>query len=143
MNKNLIKIIESLNDRYKIGEIESLTTDDCDDLIIEIRICDILSSFTALRHFCKEVEDLVADGEYTQAIKNVQSFLLNCLAGVNIGYCFAELYQPYSQVENIYEIVDKMNMLQNTLGDVTEKIRLELTVYDKNENLAQELRNNI
>ena len=51
MNKNLIKIIESLNARYEIGEIESITTDECSDLIIEIRICDILFSFTALRHF--------------------------------------------------------------------------------------------
>lgn len=143
MNKNLIRIIESLNDRYKIGEIESIKTDNCSDLIIEIRICDILFSFTALRHFCKEVEDLVISGEYTQSIKNVQSFLLNCLNGINIGYTFADLYQPYSPVENIYEIIDKMNKLENTLRDVTEKIRLELTAYDKNENLAQELRNNI
>lgn len=143
MNKNLIRIIESLNDRYKIGEIESIKTDNCSDLIIEIRICDILFSFTALRHFCKEVEDLVISGEYTQSIKNVQSFLLNCLNGINIGYTFADLYQPYSPVENIYEIIDKMNKLENTLKDITEKIRLELTVYDKNENLAQELKNNI
>lgn len=143
MNKNLIRIIESLNDRYKIGEIESITTDECSDLIIEIRICNILFSFTTLRHICKEVEDLVEDGEYTQSIKNVQSFLLNCLNSINIGYAFADLYQPYSPVENIYEIIDKMNKLEATLRDVTEKIRLELTVYDKNENLAQELRNSI
>lgn len=143
MNKNLITIIESLNDRYKIGEIESIRTDDCGDLIIEIKICDILFSFTTLIHFCKEVEDLVISGEYTQSIKNVQSFLLNCLNSINIGYTFADLYQPYSPVENIYEIIDKMNKLENTLRDVTEKIRLELTVYDKNENLTQELKNNI
>ena len=48
MNKNLIRIIESLNDRYKIGEIESITTDECSDLIVEIRICDILFSFHLL-----------------------------------------------------------------------------------------------
>ena len=74
MNKNLIKIIESLNARYKIGEIESIKTDDCNDLIIEIRICDSLFSFTALRYICKEVDDLVADGEYTQSIKKRSKF---------------------------------------------------------------------
>ena len=86
---------------------------------------------------------MVISGKYAQSIKNVQSFLLNCLNSINIGYTFADLYQPYSPVENIYEIINKMNKLENTLRDVTEKIRLELTVYDKNENLAQELRNNI
>lgn len=143
MNKNLIKIIESLNARYKIGEIESIKTDDCNDLIIEIKICDILFSFTALRHICKEVDDLVADGEYTQAIKNIQSFLLNCLKSINLSYVFADIYEPYSSKQDIYEIIDQISKLEKKLISVTEKIDLELMVYDKNENLAEELRNNI
>lgn len=143
MNKNLIRIIESLNDRYKMGEIESITTDDCSDLIIEIRICDILFSFTALRHICKEVEDLVADGEYTQAIKNVQSFLLSCLRSIKLSHVFDDIYEPYSSKQDIYEVIDQISKLEKKLISVTEKIDLELMVYDKNENLAEELRNNI
>lgn len=143
MNKNLIKIIESLNARYEIGEIESITTDECSDLIIEIRICDILFSFTALRHICKEVEDLVEDGEYTQSIKNVQSFLLSCLRSIKLSHVFADIYEPYSPKQDIYEVIDQISKLEKKLISVTEKIDLELTVFDKNENLAGELRNNI
>lgn len=143
MNKNLIRIIESLNNRYKMGEIESIKTDDCSDLIIEIRICDILFSLTALRYICKEVEDLVANSEYTQAIKNVQSFLLSCLRSIKLSHVFADIYEPYSSKQDIYEVIDQISKLEKKLISVTEKIDLELTVFDKNKNLAGKLKNNI
>ena len=65
--EKLIKAIESLNERYKIGEIEDFC-DNGDDLVAEIRINQILFSFTFSSGFCEDFDFCIKERINIQAM---------------------------------------------------------------------------
>ena len=136
--EKLIKAIESLNERYKIGEIEDFC-DNGDDLVVEIRINHILFYFTFSNGFCEDFDFCIKERINIQAIKNVQALILDELSSIDIGFLFADMYEPYSSSTLLFDIIDDLKKLENHLNHLTNMINHDLRFYDENEKLIKEL----
>lgn len=136
--EKLIKAIESLNERYKIGEIEDFC-DNGDDLVAEIRINQILFSFTFLNGFCEGFDLCIKERNYIQSIKNIQALILVELSSVDIGFLFGDMYKPYSSSTLLFETVDNLRKLKKHLNYLINMINHDLKSYDENEKLMKEL----
>lgn len=136
--EKLIKAIESLNERYKIGEIEDFC-DNGDDLVAEIRINQILFSFTFSNGFFEDFDLCIKERNYIQSIKNIQALILIELSSVDIGFLFGDMYKPYSSSTLLFEMVDNLKELEKHLNYLTNMINHDLKSYDENEKLIKEL----
>ena len=136
--EKLIKAIESLNERYKIGEIEDFC-DNGDDLVAEIRINQILFSFTFSNGFCEDFDLCIKERNYIQSIKNIQALILVELSSVDIGFLFGDMYKPYSSSTLLFETVDNLRKLEKHLNYLINMINHDLKSYDENEKLMKEL----
>lgn len=121
--KKIMEIFESINKKYKIGEIEDSQIDLTGDFYIKIRINSFLLELFMTKKKYDSINKDINDGNEKAAYDKISNFITECLADIDIKYLFDSWYDPYDEEASPFELVDMLRTLEHKTNNIIKNIK--------------------
>ena len=126
-NKNnyekIMEIFTSINEEYKMGEVQDLQIEPTGDFYIKIKINSFLFELLITKKLYNYISEDINNKNEKDAYNKISNFIVGCLTDIDIEYLFDSWYNPNDEKQSPFELVDMLRALEHKTNHIINDIK--------------------